>query len=143
MIDSIDTDTLDWFTRTYLWGNVPKYGRSSDGYTRQQDSAYTAAEKLEQLIEATHAQRLIHCNSPAEDIVNEDKLKVILDARKNDYEQWMRPETLSKFWHIRNQEWHQVLRTAFRTPFPTGGILRAGSLLPYRAFQQREPFNIL
>jgi hypothetical protein len=115
VIDSIDTDTLNWLTLTYLWGKVAEYGRSSDGYIRQQDRAYTAAEKLEQLIEATHAQRLIHCDGPAEDIVNEDKLKVILDAWKNDYEQWMRPETLSNMWHISNQQWHLVLRTAFRS----------------------------
>ena len=115
MIDSIDTDTLDWFTRTYLWGHVAEYGGSSDGYIRQQDTAYTAAEKLEQLISATHAQRLIHCNKPAEDILDEGKLKVILDAWKNDYEQWMRPEKLSNMWHISNQQRHQALRNAFRS----------------------------
>ena len=33
---------------------MPEYGRSSDGYTRQQpDRVYTAAEKLEQLISET------------------------------------------------------------------------------------------
>ena len=96
-------------------GKVAEYGRSSDGYIRQQDTAYTAAEKLEQLISATHAQRVIHCNDPAEDILDEGKLKVILDAWKNDYEQWMRPETLSKMWHISNQQWHLVLRRAFRS----------------------------
>ncbi len=82
VLDSLDTDTLDWLTQEYLWGDVAEYGRSSDGYTRQQDSAYTAAEKLEKLISETHEQRVIHCNNPAEDIVNEDELKVILDAWK-------------------------------------------------------------
>ena len=87
MIDSLDTDTLDWLTQTYLWGNVAEYGPSSDGYTRQQDISYTTAQKLEQLISETHEQRVIHCNSPAEDILNEDELKVILDAWNKYYEQ--------------------------------------------------------
>ena len=74
---------------------MAEYGPSSDGYTRRQDSRYTAAQKLEQLISETHAQRVIHCNSPA-DIFDEDELKVILDAWKHDYEQWMRPEHWTK-----------------------------------------------
>ena len=115
VIDSLDTDTLDWLTQTYLWGEVAEYGPSNDGYTRQQNSSYTAAEKLEQLISETHEQRVIHCNSPAEDILNEDELKVILDAWKNDYEQWMRPETLNKTWGMTNQQWHVTLREAFRS----------------------------
>ena len=83
VLDSLDTDTLDWLTETYLWGDVPRYGRSSDGYTRQQqDRVCTAAEKLEQLISETHAQRVDHCDNPAEDTLEEDKLKVILDSWK-------------------------------------------------------------
>ena len=74
VLDSLDPDTLDWLTQTYLWGELPKYGPSSDGYTRRQDSSYTAAEKLEQLIAETHERRVIHCNNPAEDIVNENQL---------------------------------------------------------------------
>ena len=58
---------------------------------------------------------MIHCNSPAEDILNEDELKVILDAWKNDYKQWMRPETLHQTRGKTAQEWHQFLRRAFRT----------------------------
>ena len=80
VIDSLDTDTLDWLTQTYLWGEVAEYGRSSDGDTRQQDSGYTAAHTLDQLISETHAQRVIHCNSPAEDILSEEELKVMHDA---------------------------------------------------------------
>jgi len=137
VMDSIDTDTLDWLTRTYLWGDVAQYGRSSDGYTRQQCSGYTAAQKLEQLISETHAQRVIHCNSPAEDILDEDKLKIIIDAWKNDYEQWMRPETLSKMWHISNQQWHQALRKAFRSHlFQMAGSYEAA------VFFLVAPFNI-
>ena len=83
VIDSLDTDTLDWLAQEYLWGEVAEYGPSSDGYTRQQDTTYTAAQKLEQLISETHDQRVIHGNSPAEDILDEDELKVILDAWKN------------------------------------------------------------
>ena len=83
VLDSLDTETLDWLTETYLWGELPQYGRSSDGYTRQQqDRVFTAAEKLEQLISETHAQRVDHCDSPAEEILEEDKLKVILDSWK-------------------------------------------------------------
>ena len=73
-IDSLDIDTLDWLTQTYLWGEVAEYGPSSDGYTRQQNSSYTAEEKLEQLISETHEQRVIHCDSPTEDIFDEDEL---------------------------------------------------------------------
>ena len=94
---------------------MPQYGRSSDGYTRQQkDRVRTAAEKLEQLMSETHAQRVHHCDNPAEDIVEEGKLKVILDSWKDSYEQWMRPETLDQTWNMTQQNWHQVLRKAFR-----------------------------
>ena len=79
---SLDTETLDWITETYLWDKLAKYGRSDDGYTRQQDRVYTAAEKLEQLISETQARREIHCNNPAQDIVDENKLKDILDDWK-------------------------------------------------------------
>ena len=54
LMDSLDTGILNRLTKTYLWGNVAEYGRSSDGYTRQQDSSYTAAQKLEQFISETH-----------------------------------------------------------------------------------------
>ena len=66
---SIDTETLDWLTETYLWGEVAHYGPSSDGWNRpQEDRMYTAAEKLEQLISETHAQREAHCDNLAEQI---------------------------------------------------------------------------
>ena len=94
---------------------MAEYGPSSDGYTRQQDSSYTAAQKLEQLISETHEQRVIHCNNPAEDILNEDKLKVVLNASKNNYEQWMRPETLNHTWEMTRQQWHLFLRKTFRS----------------------------
>jgi hypothetical protein len=76
---------------------------------------WTAAEKLEQLISETHAQRVDHCDNPAEDILEDDKVKVILDSWKNDYEQWMRPETLDQTWNMTQQQWHQALRKAFRS----------------------------
>ena len=85
------------------------------GFWRGQDGSYSAAENLEQLISETHERRVLHCNNPAEDIVNEDQLKVILDAWKDDYEQWMRPETLDQTWGMSRQQWHQCLRKAFRT----------------------------
>ena len=102
-MDSLDTETLDWITQTYLWDKLAKYGRSDDGYTRQQDRVYTAAEKLEQLISETQAQREIHCNNPAQDIVDEDKLKDIHDDWKYNYEHWMYPETLNETWHMTRQ----------------------------------------
>ena len=91
------------------------YRRSDDGYTRQQDRLYTEAEKLEQLISETQAQREIHCNNPAQDIVDEDKLKDILDDWKYNYEHWMHPETLNETWHMTRQQWHVFLRRAFRS----------------------------
>ena len=70
VLHSLDAEALDWLTTTYLWGDVARYGSSSDGYTRQQqDKVCTAAEKLEQLISETHARRVAHCDSPAEDIL--------------------------------------------------------------------------
>ena len=116
VLDSLDWETLDWLTQTYLWDEVPQYGRSSDGYTRlHQDRQWTAAEKLEQLISETFARRAYHCDHPAEDILEEDKVKVILDSWKDDYEQWMRPETLDQTWTMTWQNWHQTLRKAFRS----------------------------
>ena len=29
VLDSLHTETLDWLTKTYLWGEVAEYGRSS------------------------------------------------------------------------------------------------------------------
>ena len=29
VLDSLDTETLDWLTKTYLWEEVAEYGRSS------------------------------------------------------------------------------------------------------------------
>ena len=100
VLDSLDTETLDWLTETYLWDKLAKYGRSDDGYTRKQDRVYTAAEKLEHLISETQARRKIHCNNPAQDILDENELKDILDDWKHDYRQWMRPETLKGTWHM-------------------------------------------
>ena len=94
---------------------MAEYGRSSDGYTRQQDRVYTAAEKLEHLISETQTQREIYCNNPAEDIVEKRKLKIILRDWKLDYEHWMRPEILNETWHMTPQKWHQCLRRAFRS----------------------------
>ena len=106
-MDSLDTDTLDWLTEAFLWGKLPEYGRSSDGYMRrQQDKVCTAAEKLEQLISETHFQREAHCDKTAEDILQEGELKSILDKWKDDYEQWMRPETFVEPYGMSPQQWH-------------------------------------
>jgi len=115
VLDSLGTGTLDWLTQKYLWGKLAEYGPSGDGYTRRQDRSYTAAEKLEFLISETHERRVIQCNNPAEDILNEDELEVILHAWKDDYRRWMRPETLRRTRGMKTQKWHQCLRTAFRS----------------------------
>ena len=116
VLDSLDTMTLDWLTKTFLWAHIRRYARSTDGYTRfHQDRVCTAAEKLEQLISETHEQRVAHCDNPAEDILAEDKVGVILNSWKDDYKQWMRPETLERTWNMTNQQWHQALRKAFRS----------------------------
>ena len=65
VLDSLDTETLEWLTETYLWdkGEIRQYGRSSDGYTRQQqDRVWTAAEKLEQLLVFRHSPTRFHAN---------------------------------------------------------------------------------
>ena len=115
VLDSLDPDTLDWLMKTYLWGYVAKYGPSSDGYTRKQNSCFTAEEKLEQLIRQTAEIRAAHLSSPAEDILSERELKVILDAWKNDTSQWRRPETWNKWWGMTNQQWHETKRGAWRS----------------------------
>ena len=113
---SMDPETLDWLTATYLWGDTQRFGPSSDGWNRrQEDRKYTAAEKLELLISETHFRREGHCINPAEDILQEDALKVVLDAWKADYERWMRPETLETAWGQTWQQWHAFLRRAFRS----------------------------
>ena len=87
-----------------------------DGYMQKhKDKVWTAAEKLEQLISQTLAVRGHHCDHPADDIVEEDKLKVILDSWKNDYKRWMRPETLAQALAPTRHKWQQTLRKAFRS----------------------------
>ena len=71
---------------------------------------YTAAEKLEQLISETHLQREAYCFNPAEDILKEAETKVILDAWKADYTDWMHPEKLETTWSMSSQQWHSCLR---------------------------------
>ena len=116
VLDSVGEETLDWLTQTYLWDKVPQYGRSSDGYTRQQqDRVWTAAGKLQQLISETLAIRKLHCDHSVDDIRKENKLKIILHSWENDYKQWMRPETLDQTWTMTQQNWHQALRRAFRS----------------------------
>jgi len=116
VLDSLDEETLDWLTETYLWDRLPQYGPSGDGYMRpHEDRVWTAAEKLEQLISETLAQRAHHCDHPDDDILEEDKLKDILNSWKNDYKRWMRPETLDQTWTMTPQNWHQTLRKAFRS----------------------------
>ena len=122
VLDSIDADTLDWITQTYLWGDVRQCGRSSDGSWKktiwknsQGDREFTAAEKLEELISQTNGQREKHCEDPASHIFQEYEIKNILDEWKGEYKQWMRPEKLQQTWKMSPQELHIELRRAFRT----------------------------
>ena len=113
---SIDEATLDWLTATFLWGHVAQYGSSDDGRTRyQSDRVYTAAEKLEGFIVEITARRARHRNDRARDIVPKNVLKSMLDKWKDDYEEWMRQESLQNAWLMKPQQWHQFLRKAFRT----------------------------
>ena len=83
MQHSIDNDTLDWLTDTYLWGDLAQYGCSHDGRRRYlSDRVHTAAEKLEELIVETQARRERHCRDPARDIVQESDLQSMLEAWK-------------------------------------------------------------
>jgi hypothetical protein len=38
-----------------------------------------------------------------------------VDGWKNNYQQWMRPETLDQTWAMTPQKWHQALRKALRS----------------------------
>jgi len=116
LLDSIDTDTFDWLTQEYLWGKVAHYGPSSDGCYRQQDNrTYTAAEKLEHFITETHTRRVAHCENPDDHICTESELDVILHEWKEDYNQWMRPESLEATWTMTWTQWHSTLRRRFRS----------------------------
>jgi len=75
----------------------------------------TAAAKLEELILETRAHRAPHCRHSDDDILEEDTLKDILDDWKDNYQQWMRPETLDQSRTLAPQKWHQRIRTAFRS----------------------------
>ena len=55
------------------------------------------------------------CNDSSIDILSEEELGRALRDWKGDYEQWMHPETLRDSWAASQQEWHQLLRRAFRT----------------------------
>ena len=126
-------------TQTYLWDQVSQYGRSSDGYTRlHQDRVWAAAEKLEMLISETVARRRFRCDHPDDDILEEDKLKVILDDWTNNYQQWMRPETLDRTWAMTNMA--SSFTQSFSIPSLSNClIVRNGCLLRRCAFQQRKP----
>ena len=46
VLELLDNDTTAWPTMKYLCNEVAFYGPSSDGYTRREESNYTAAQKL-------------------------------------------------------------------------------------------------
>ena len=62
-----------------LWGDAAHYGYSDEGRRRYQSGrVYTAAEKLEELIEETHARRVRHCRDAARDIVKDKDVRRML-----------------------------------------------------------------
>ena len=49
------------------------------------------------------------------DILSDEELGRASSDWKGDYKQWMHPKTLRDSWAASQQEWHQILRGAFRT----------------------------
>ena len=99
---------------------------------------YTAVEKLEELIEETHARRVKYCCDPARDIVQDNDVQRMLNEWKDEYRVWMRLEALQDAEGMSNQQWHQCLRKAFRAHVFNFWKLRNDTLLPDRASQQRD-----
>ena len=93
-----------------------RYGLLSDGTVGHlADGHCTAEVKLELLIRLTTERRERISSDPSIDILSEEELGRALRDWKGDYEQWMHPETLRDSWAASQQEWHQLLRRAFRT----------------------------
>ena len=86
---------------------MAQYGYSDDGRRRLQSGrVYTAAEKLEELIEETHARRVNYCCDPARDIVQDNDVQRMLNEWKDEYRVWMRPEALQSSEWMSKQQWH-------------------------------------
>ena len=44
-----------------------------------------------------------------------DRLNHVLHVWKQEYSRWMHPQQLERSWSLSDQQWHQLLRKAFRT----------------------------
>ena len=62
----------------------------------------------------------------------------MLDEWKDDYEEWMRPESLQNAWLMKQQQWHQFLRKAFRTHLFQFVSCYGMALHAHRTSQQRD-----
>ena len=114
--DELSDEVLEWLTHNFLWDKLPRYGPLSDGTVGYlADSHCTAEVKLELLIRLTTGRREKICNDSSIDILSEEELGRALRDWKGDYEQWMHPQTLRDSRAASQQEWHQILRRAFRT----------------------------
>ncbi len=58
---------------------------------------------------------MAHCENPDDHICTESELDVILHEWKQDFNQWMRPESLEAMWTMTWKLWHTTLRRRFRS----------------------------
>jgi hypothetical protein len=117
LLESVSTESLDWLVENFLWGHVSKYVLSCDGTLAYFDDhgRVSADVKLELLIKLTRERREHFCTNPDMDILTEDQLKIVLNDWKNDFGQWMHPQTLQLSHSSTPQQWHQTLRKSFRS----------------------------
>jgi len=114
--DELSDEVLEWLTHNFLWDKLSRYGLLSDGTVGYLADGHCAAEvKLELLIRLTTARREKICNDSRFDILSDEELGRALNNWKDDYEQWMHPQTLRDSWTKKQQQWHQTLRRSFRT----------------------------
>jgi hypothetical protein len=105
-------EALSWMAEEFLWGHIQNYGFEDDGLLRwQKNIKYTAADKLQRLIEVTKEQREWQHDSLH--VLTEPELKKVLERWKDNYKCWMHPENYSKT-KTEVGTWHVRLRTQFR-----------------------------
>ena len=116
LLECVSSESLDWLVQNFLWGKVSEYTLSSDGTLAFNPGCgrISADTKLELFIKLTRERRELFCADPLY-VLSEDELQIVLDAWKNDYKKWMHPEKLRLSYSYNPQQWHQVLRTSFRT----------------------------
>jgi len=116
VFDELSDEVLEWLTHNFLWDKLSRYGLLSDGTVGYLADGHCAAEvKLELLIRLTTERREKICNESSIDILSDEELGRALNNWKDDYEQWMHPQTLRDSWTATQQQWHQTLRRSFRT----------------------------